>query len=97
MGTKGFQKGDPNINRKGRPKTEDSVAHILREITAEKDASGKTQMYRICKKAADQAEQGDDPARRFIAERVAGKVADRVITTEVEIDELIIMNDEVKE
>jgi hypothetical protein len=72
------QSGNPN----GRPKKENSIAHILDEKLAEIsdwDEFGKrTALEMIVDKAIAQAIGGDKDARNWVSDRKEGKALERV-------------------
>ena len=91
MGGK-FVKGQSG-NPKGRPRKGHSFAEIARARLARAHDEDNSNYEAIIDTAIRKAiEEGDKGSRDFLAERVDGKVADRVITTEVELDEIILMN-----
>ena len=71
------QSGNPN----GRPKTQFTIADILRKISAEKSAENekKTNLEMICSKAIEQAIEGNKDARNWIADRSEGRAIARVL------------------
>jgi hypothetical protein len=67
-----FAKGDPRINRKGRPPVGESLAEIVRRIGVEKVSAGEDKMTRIeglCRIVYGRALKGDIPAAKLIFER----------------------------
>lgn len=77
---RGFASHPENINRKGRPKRDNSIAEILRKLLDEpaSDSNAKTKREMILRKVVDDAFKGDNWARQFIAERTEGKAIERI-------------------
>jgi len=74
-----FTKGDPNINRKGRPPKEWTMAGIIEQALEEVEAkSGKTFKELIAKRLAHLAVSGDMQAIKEINDRMDGKPAQSV-------------------
>lgn len=85
---KGFTKGDPRINRKGRPKVAKSIPDNLRKIGAASIptslrpalhawvGSSPNLLITLLRRVYLSAIGGDMEAVKFIAERTEGKVKD---------------------
>ena len=69
---KPFTPGDKRINRKGRPRTGESTAEILR-AKLDQTVKGKTRRENIAEALITKAEGGDVPAARTVIERVEGR------------------------
>jgi len=70
---KPFVKGDPRINRKGRPKNLPDLNTIMANVLDERGADGVTTMERIFRKLSDKALAGDLRAIELIQDRAYGK------------------------
>jgi hypothetical protein len=68
-----FEKGDPRINRRGRPRKGKSLTEALNQRLDEPDASGKTRKTLIAEKLVELALTGDVPALRYIFDRLDGR------------------------
>ena len=86
-----FTKGDPNINRNGRPKKEVSIPHILREILNETIGTDEkiTRLEAILRVVVQQAYEGEAWAVHYLSDRTEGKAIETVRTQEVK-DEIVI-------
>jgi hypothetical protein len=72
-----FRKGDPRINRRGRPRRELAIPEILRTIGREWDPRTKREKIEtLMRRIWAQAELGESWAVQFIADRTEGKVKD---------------------
>ena len=83
------ESGNPN----GRPKKQICIPDILRRLLAEQDEfvqDKRTKLESICHTAINQAIGGDKDARNWIADRAEGKALERVLSGELEKDELVI-------
>lgn len=70
---------DPRINRRGRPPKELAIAPMLRDIAGETDPGTKrTRLEELLRKVFENALAGQSWAVNFIAERLEGRVQDRV-------------------
>ena len=78
---KPFQKGDPRINRKGRPKKLPKLDELLADVLGAND-NGKTQAQRILEALRTKARNGDVKAAQLLLDRGYGKVKENIdITT----------------
>ncbi len=68
---KPFQKGDPRINRAGRPKLPDLKGAIAKVLAEEKD--GMDALEAILKAQRAKAAKGDTRAAEFLMDRGYGK------------------------
>ena len=69
-----FSKGDPNINRAGRPKKGESLPDLLEKILAEnKDGSEFDKREALCRKMMELAFDGESWALREVFDRLYGK------------------------
>lgn len=71
-----FKKGDPNINRKGRPKDGQSWAAVLSKLCDEKVTSSGTEITKkeaICRKLLKLAFEGEKWAIEALMDRIDGK------------------------
>jgi hypothetical protein len=81
------QSGNPN----GRPKKINTIPDILRKIGEEEGAAnGNTKLEVVMRKIFQYALEGKSWAVQFIADRTEGKAIERLQTTEIDRDELII-------
>jgi len=92
---KPFKKGDPRINRKGRPKMPDLSEAIAKILNEEKD--GKTALEAILAALRAKAAKGDVRAAQELFDRGYGKASQLIINddlnTLVGIDIRIISNE----
>ena len=76
---KGFKKGDPNINRKGRLKGAFQPSDLIKRMMEEKDpATGKQRAQAVIETAFRDAIAGDDKARAWLFDRGYGKALERI-------------------
>lgn len=69
-----FKKGDPNINRKGRPKKGESLPDLMEAILAEQ--AGGTEMDKkeaLCRRLIQLASEGESWAMKEVFDRTYGK------------------------
>ena len=84
-----FKKGQSG-NPKGRPPKEFAISDMLRSISSEVDPIlKKTNLELICRTAVEQAIEGDQHARKWVADRMEGK-AREYIEQKIIKDELIV-------
>jgi ribosomal protein L17 len=93
---KPFEKDDPRINRRGRPKKGETLTDLLREkIETTKTAKEKlTRKERIVEKLIALAEGGDFSALRYLFDRLDGKPKESIEMTDGAVDQRLreIMN-----
>ncbi len=78
--TKPFVKGDPRINRKGRPKMGESIAEKFRDGLAEPldKSNGYSTLDSIIDRMIKKALQGNQDAAEYVIARGYGKMIDRI-------------------
>jgi hypothetical protein len=82
-----FKKGDPRINRKGRPKTGEALADKFRDALKEKLDGDYTKLDSLIDKTVDMALKGNQAAIEFVLARGWGKMIDRIeVTPKKEFD-----------
>ncbi len=74
---KPFTKGDPRINKKGRPKTLPDLKELLTQVLGDQDEDGKTYMEAILimlrNRALGTTKEGDPKAGAELMDRAYGK------------------------
>lgn len=77
-----FKKGDPRINKKGRPKKGESIAEKFRDAMAERfTEEGYSKLDSIIDAVIKKALQGNLDAIEFCIARGYGKMIDRIEAT----------------
>ncbi|MDR1252748.1 MAG: hypothetical protein LBK62_11390 [Treponema sp.] len=89
-----FKKGDPRINRRGRPRKGAALTDILSFRLDQKTDDGKLHREVIADKLIALAEAGDVPALRYLFDRIDGKPTESIELTDGAIDQKLreIMN-----
>lgn len=77
---KPFTKGDPRINRNGRPKMVPGLDKLLVEVLGA-EVGKKTKVQRILEKLADLAIKGDVRAAELLLNRCYGKPVETIRAT----------------
>ena len=81
---KPFKKGDPRINREGRPKKLPDLDELLREVLGD-ESEGKTAMRLILEALLKKALKGDIRAGELLMDRAYGKLkTDKNISMKLE-------------
>jgi hypothetical protein len=79
-----FERGDPRINRRGRPKKGQALTDILNFKLDQKDGSGQLRREAVAAKLISLALEGDINAIRYIMDRVDGKPKETVTVGSIE-------------
>ena len=82
-----FTKGDPRINRKGRPRKLPELDSLLVEILG-RDAGGKTELHLIIEALLKKAKAGDVRSAEILLDRVYGKVPQAVTFDNLTTDQM---------
>lgn len=78
-----FKKGDPRINRNGRPKNGETIAQKFRDAMAEKLTGDYSKLDSMIDALIQKALKGDQAAIEYCIARGYGKLIDRVETANV--------------
>ena len=79
---KPFVKGDPRINRKGRPKILPELEVIIAEVLSETNKDGKTAAEQVIQTLKNRAiKDGDVRAIQLLLDRAYGKTPEKIDLT----------------
>jgi len=81
-----FVKGDPRINRKGRPRKGQTLTDILSSKLDTATQGGKLRRETVLEKLISMAENGDIAAIRYVVDRIDGKPREIVEIQNNDID-----------
>jgi hypothetical protein len=82
-----FTKGDPRINRKGRPRKLPALDTLLVEILG-RDAGGTTELHLVIEALLKKAKAGDVRSAEILLDRVYGKVPAQLSFDSLTTDQL---------
>ena len=90
-----FEKGDPRINSKGRPKKGESITDILKKLLDQSDESGKLRRVIVSEKLISLAESGDLASLKYLIDRIEGRPKESIELTDGAVDQRLreIMNE----
>lgn len=95
---KPFTKGDPRINRKGRPKSGQAFAEYVRQFMEAEDETKGTIVAEMMEVAVKKARQGQYQFWEALVNRAYGKVPDKVeMNTQEKPDLSKLTNEELAE
>ncbi len=86
---KGFVKGDPRINRSGRPRNFDQVRALAQKLSHEKEKSGLLAIERVLRSWRDSAEPS---LQKAFIEYAFGKVPDKLEASGLEGKTTLILH-----
>ena len=89
-----FKKGDPRINRKGRPKLGESLAEYIRAFMEAEDEQKGTIVAEMMEIAVKRARAGNFQFWDALVNRAYGKVPDKVEVNQEEKLDLSKLTDE---
>ena len=96
--SKAFVKGDPRINRKGRPKNGQAFAEYVRQFMEAEDEKKGTIVSEMMEIAVKKARQGQYHFWEALVNRAYGKIADKVeVNTQEKPDLSKLTNEELAE
>jgi hypothetical protein len=81
-----FEKGDPRINRRGRPKKGEAITDILQKLLDNKNNAGKLRRETVSEKLIELAEKGDITAIKYLIDRLDGRPRETVELKDGAID-----------
>jgi len=86
-----FTKGDPNCNRKGRPKKglalNDVIEESSRETVLDGDGKRRERLHVLVNRMWDMALAGDGTMAKYLVDRLGGKPTEKILTGNMDVTE----------